>query len=455
MKEIKRRMELVSFYDRSAIEQRLEAMSQQGWMIEQPGSYLWRYRRMEPTKLRFAVTYFPAASDFDPGPTDAQRQMEEYCARDGWIPAVRWGQMQIFYNERENPTPIETDAVTQVETIHRTMRKNMWAHYVLLALCIYQLGFCILQMFSDPVDFLATPSSLNMMLMWLLLPVAPLRELFCYFSWRRRARAAAEQGEFLEIKTKRGESVILLGISILVTAAVFASIPARPWFFPLWLGVTLFIILMVQLAKRHMKRKGISRNVNRTVSVALSVSLAFVLLAGLTFSIVRHGLWDTREPVGTYEKYGLDRRVYADEIPLRIEDLITPLPVDWSTERQTDETFLLSRTEYIQWPLSEERGIPDLEYTVTEVKAPFLYEFCKRGLTHPEDEVRNGQVVLEDHYEPSDPAPWSAQEAYRLYFSSGYLNRYLLCYENCFVELRFDWEPTVQQMAVVAETLGK
>lgn len=97
MKEFKRRIESFAFYDHTAIEAHLEHMAQRGWLVEQPGNYLWRYRRIQPKKLHFSVTYFPNASDFDPGPTDGQRQMEEYCAKDGWIPT----EFGTLYSKRE------------------------------------------------------------------------------------------------------------------------------------------------------------------------------------------------------------------------------------------------------------------------------------------------------------------------------------------------------------------
>ena len=39
-------------------------------------------------------------------------------------------------------------------------------------------------------------------------------------------------------------------------------------------------------------------------------------------------------------------------------------------------------------------------------------------------------VVMADHYrELVDPAPWKALDAYRVYWSGGYLNEYLVFYE--------------------------
>ena len=72
MKNVKRRIRNFSFYDQQAIQKTLEDMAEQGWFLEKTGSFLWTYKRIEPKKLRFSVTYFPAASDFDPGPTDSE-----------------------------------------------------------------------------------------------------------------------------------------------------------------------------------------------------------------------------------------------------------------------------------------------------------------------------------------------------------------------------------------------
>ena len=76
MKETKRCFADFSFYDPPAIQQKLEDMAAQGWMFHKPGRFLWTYRQITPQKLRFAVTYFPDASDFDPAPTEAQLTKE-------------------------------------------------------------------------------------------------------------------------------------------------------------------------------------------------------------------------------------------------------------------------------------------------------------------------------------------------------------------------------------------
>ena len=54
-----------------------------------------------------------------------------------------------------------------------------------------------------------------------------------------------------------------------------------------------------------------------------------------------------------------------------------------------------------------------------------------------------------------DPSPWGANEVYRLYQEEGwYMNWYLLCYEDRIIDIRFDWEPTTDDMAIVNQKLN-
>jgi len=135
MKETKRCLCNFSFYDQQAIQEKLEDMASKGWMLEKTGSFLWTYKRIEPKKLRFSVTYFPSASDFDPGPTDGELTKIDYCRQDGWVLVTSWGVMQIFYSENVDAVPIETEPVTQVENIRRSMKKNVLFPRRFCALC--------------------------------------------------------------------------------------------------------------------------------------------------------------------------------------------------------------------------------------------------------------------------------------------------------------------------------
>ena len=122
MKNRKRRVELLSFYDHVGISRHLEKMAAKGWMLEKITNLGWVYRRIEPKQLHFTVSYYSKASEFDPEPTEDQKTFYDFCAHTGWQLACSSAQLQIFYNERENPTPIETDAKLEVQAIPSVFR---------------------------------------------------------------------------------------------------------------------------------------------------------------------------------------------------------------------------------------------------------------------------------------------------------------------------------------------
>ena len=131
------RWESFSFYDRSGIVRRLEAMAAQGWMLEDITPVVWKYRRCPPRRLRFAVTYYPQATIYDPAPSQEQEFFYELCAHDGWELAASSGEMQIFCNDYPAPTPIETDPGLEVETIHKLAWRRLllpWGLVLVMAL---------------------------------------------------------------------------------------------------------------------------------------------------------------------------------------------------------------------------------------------------------------------------------------------------------------------------------
>ena len=54
MKNKKRRMELISFYDSTKIKKHLEQMAEKGWLLESMSNFGWVYRRIEPKKLNIS-----------------------------------------------------------------------------------------------------------------------------------------------------------------------------------------------------------------------------------------------------------------------------------------------------------------------------------------------------------------------------------------------------------------
>lgn len=461
MKEMKRCFCNFSFYDQQAIQEKLEEMVESGWMLEKTG-FMWTYKRIEPKKLRFSVTYFPNASDFDPSPTEGELTKIDFCRQDGWNLVTTWGVMQIFYNEDLDAVPIETEPVMQIENICRSMKKNvLLPQAVLSGMLLWNVVIRLSQWLRDPVGELSDPFSIYSVLMFSILTLACLYEIGFYFCWSRKAKAAAQNdGVFLPVRSKPIASWILMAVSALLLILSYTALRGPLGFVILWLCMVPFIIVIGNLLKNMLKKRGVSRNVNRIVSVCAVVLLTFLMLGLMTAAIIQGRMrFDSgKNVVGTYELYGRTREIYNDPLPLEIEEL-ADVNAQWSKEADHQETLLLSSTEYRQYavPADGNDNVDErkLEYTVTEVKQDFLYDFIKRAVLNSRQDEIHDDFVFTDHYEPIDASVWNADDAYQLHWSESVLNTYLIFWGNHIVEIKFYWEPTPEQIAITVENLER
>jgi len=462
MKKTRKFLFQVSFYDQLAIQEKLEDLARRGWMLKQPGSLFWTFERMEPKQLRFAVTYFPGASEFDPGPTVGELTKMDFCAEDGWQFVAKWGAMQVFCSEDPDAVPIETDPVAQVANVRRTMRKNVLiSQGFMVALVVYWLVFQGRQLLRDPVEYLSDSFNLYQLPIWLLLLATSLYEIWMYFSWSRKAvRAAEEDGVFLSLHSRAKVGNLLAVTAWLFVLLAFGASGTSFTFILIWGAVMFTIRLIADTILKCLKKRGAPRWVNMLLSTG-SIFLLATLFTGILVAVLVGGGYSFRnqeehQPVGTYEYHGREMEIYDDPLPLVIEDLMADAKGNWSKEMDLQGTGLVVRAEYDQKPLwTEPKETQQLRYSVIDIKVPFLYDFIKQSILDSRQDIvlEEEDRVFMDHYEPIDPTPWGAQAAYQAWFSRSALNEYLLCWEDRIVEIKFYWEPTQEQIKTAAEIL--
>ena len=221
------------------------------------------------------------------------------------------------------------------------------------------------------------------------------------------------------------------------------------WIVFLMLGYMVAVFAIVNGIKQGLKKLKASRGLNR----ALTLAACFILPMVMTALIVNITLNATRSGV-------LDAEFKEDVTPLNLSDLMDANNEDGLTENRFHETILLGYRVVHQrdskFSLEGTSSAPDLKYTIVTVKAPFLYDWCKEQMYYEQDETYSDWPVGNRMiYKEQDPSAWGAKEVYRLYSEEGWWTyTYLLCYENQIVEIRFDWEPTAEQMEIVRQKLN-
>lgn len=464
MKDVKRQyMGAYAYYDRAGISRHLEKMAARGWLLERIGSGGWHYRRIEPRALHFSIVYFPQASRFDPYPSENLETFRDYCAAAGWILAADTAQMQIFYNEQEHPVPIETDSAVELKNLHRSLSRTFLPAYgVFLLEAMYLAGTSLRQLNSDAVDLLSSNLRLINLFTWLPLLLLSSAELLHYALWLRRAKSAVSSGAPLpEMHTSHWLNRLIWCLVALQLIALFCSALSVSSQTLLWLLAFLsymgIMVLLVSTASSAMRRLRFRAWVNRLVSTGMILALTVGMIAGMTAWIIHSGgRLDGHQPAETYEYRGWTRRIYHDDIPLRLENLVETDYDRWSTEARRDESILLSRTEYSQQARIEDKGQPELEYTIVQIKVPTLYDFVEQALLKQEERFNEPELPeFWRFYQAVDPAPWGALRAYQCCSGGEPRNQYLLCFDDRFAAVTFDqaWTVTETQMAIAAEKL--
>lgn len=508
MRETKRRIPQFAFYDKTGMQAYLEKQAKQGWMLQKI-SFGWVFRRIEPAKLHFFVTYFPGKSVFDADGSEKQKRFWEFCEHAGWKLAATNEQMQIFYNEEEDPVPIETDAVVEVAKIHRSAGKSFLLPYGLLFLSfLVQVGMRIEEMFYDPLKILEDDIDLLIICSWFFLAAYVLREIVRYFLWHRRAvRAAEAEGIFAPTKSvgKVWSMIPYFAVFCVVAGVVLLGDNGMSHVFFMMLLMLTVSVAFITGISRWMRHIGVRAVFNRLAVIVLTVLVFLVIMQQLFLMIIRGKLFPGREAAETYEYNGWTYEVYRDRLPLTLEDLSGEDEdsfAEWySCELTEKESVFLIRTEARQDPRADAeesweevqklltdvqesgedvqnlradiqepgedaqvlqadaedsqevtRELPVLLYTVTQVKGPFLYDWCvKKTVDQYTGEENIDGEIREEAMRSVEKEPWKADAAYRLYRGDEAVNEYVLCYGDLILELNTSWELSQEQMAIVGE----
>jgi len=466
MKSTKRCFVFYSFYDRTGIEAYLEKQAEKGWLLDKIAFNGWHFRRIEPQKLHFSVVYFARASVFDPEPSEAQLSFQDFCEHTGWKLAASNAQMQIFYNEAADPTPIETDATLDVAAIHASAKKShLPAFYLSTFTGIFQMLLYLFRLVIDPLQLITSNIDLFMIIYWLLLLIFVIVEMSHYHSWHRKAKKAAEiDGSFVTTNSHPYFKIVMLGIIFLAfVLMLFVTNNSRLSLIAIAsivivLGLTAILLGISQWMKKLKFSATANRNITIILTLFTSFSVTGMLIIGVI--IISETLFPEKIPVATYEVNGWTHKIYHDPLPLTVEDLIETDYDNYSYEINThNKSFLQEKLEATQRPCLDALDQPRLDYIITTVKCPFVYEWCQNAMLDnfahdygrpiPEDDTWEKRVKV-------DATPWNANEAYQLELGGELQTRFLLCYETCIVEidLNYDGEFTDAHKKIISEKLG-
>lgn len=465
MKQNKWELPLFSFFDHTGMERHLEKRARQGWLLEKMSGLGWTFRRIPPQPLTFTVSYFDQESLYEPEPSEQRQGFQEFCRHAGWQLAAASPWLQVFYNDRPDPVPIETDPSLELASIHRAAKKMLPVYLLTLLLGLWLGGGWVWQLLRDPLELLVSPNWAFCGLCFGLLFLYLMLDLLGYLSWRRRALRAAERGEFLPTKglgKPQGWLLLLVGLSFAYWALAVTQ-PGLRIFVLVYLLVFAALSALTTWVRRALQRRRVSAKVNRAVTLAVSVAFSLAMFSGLfggMFLAVQKGWVRLNADVHTSETYqwnGSTFVAYDDPLPLTVEDLTGESAEGYSRRWETEGSLFLKREE------GEQRGrydveadLPRLEYVRYTTRFSALFDLCLSELLRDREDWNLPGTPADQwmQYRPIDAALWCAQNAWQLYMGDAPLDRYILTWPGCVVELNSDWLLSEAQMATAGQKLS-
>lgn len=459
MKQTKRRFENFSFHDLAGIERHLEAMAQKGWLLEKITPFYWRYRRIEPQKLHFSVTYFSEASEYNPYPTPNQRMFLDYCADAGWNLAAEWAQMQIFWSEQENPIPIETDEELRLRSIHRSMKKNFIpSSFVMIGLIILQLLLQFQRLSgSNAYRTLADNTFLLLIVLWGLLLLQVVSNLSAYFLWYHRAKKAVAEDEACPVPSGwyRWFYYGILWVVLLMFGAWAADMLLHDSIDIVLIGavITAGALGITFGAKRLFKSMEFSGKANLVLTLIVCVLGTILMTVVVGFIVVRSDFnpYD-RKPAEVYTVTAqngntFDFALYRDEIPLKLEEFMEIDRSVYSYKATSRQSLLLKMLECEQNAPPLGYDTSDIWYRVLETPFGSVRDFCLEQVL----EIRQSEEdELIEEWRPVDFPGCEEITVYQRFYGNDViypLTHYIAVDEDSIVVVRFGWETTGEEVA--------
>ena len=434
-----RRPNLFSLYDRSGMIRYLKKMASRGWLLCGIGSVLWKFRRIKPQELDFSISYDRKGEAYDFRTSDRQQGLVEMGTEAGWTLAAASAAIQVFWTDRQDAVPMQTDPVSELGSITTIMRKTIRNELIVLALLV---GLWFLRSSTYLrvilIDMLTDSAFVSGCISYLLLIIAAAAEWGVYFAWRKRAERAAQTGAFAKTPRTRILSIVMI---ILIAAFMICQLAPFLWHYP---RTTLSILIptvitigamsaAMAVAVRILRNKGFSAAKNRLITagtgfvVGMVLIYMFVSLSG-TLAL----------PVDPEERpVDLPVEIYMDSMPGASAESVETV--------QKYSSSIIAESHIVEQNAPEGNdSAASMRYRVTKIRTGL---FRKALISSILKQFNSTRSVTENS------TFWGADEALQATSYYGKRNNYMLVFGNYILDIDFSWEPTAEQKAYIGQIM--
>lgn len=466
MMNTKVRFDGFALFDYAGVEKHLEKMAAKGWQLSKIVRGAWIYKKAVPAKVRYAVTFIPTVSAYDPVETNETARLDDYCESVGWKKVTDWLQMQIYCTDDPDAKPLETDESVRLDVIRRSMRRSYLVFHILFLLVFLLQGWNMSNTYQfDPIGFLSQDMSLYLLAILISGISFIIFNLIYLAVWLYRSKKSVEAGgtcvpvRYYRVFAKAS----LIWILILLVLMLYSIDSVLAGVMIVLLLVYFLTIYAVQLIHEFMRHRGFEKGANIGVTIAIAVVFALIFTISSN-RLTYHYIEKRSIPDDTYYEKDIWWNVYYDNIPVRIEDLMDTVHEKYSYQMEEKESFLLSLKDCEQSPIPYGADAPYLWYEVLYVKYEGMYDWCLNHylnqyeyLTESMNEsIPWANIENKNGFAEVDVYNWQTGDGYddyakvnkiyRNYSEGKPINEWILCRDKMIINVQTEWELTDEQM---------
>jgi len=316
MKEIKTRYFTFEPYECLAVEEYLEMMAKQGWLLDTINRPFFRFKKIEPQNLRFYV-------DIPNVREDRLEDYIEYCKAAGWRYLDKLDSNFIFYAEDNDKTiDIHTDQNEKFRVVSKMSLSNIVLRVISILIYAFWIYICLFVI----DDFLTSNLSIITFLAISVGGISSTIKVINFFLWRVKAKRSLIKNEFMPYNNykqlKRKNIFSNLGsfgmITLTILALINENIHSTKVLTILFISTVIFALIIGVIAhffnsKKYYKYSNVILVLGISVSViyvmgtiislgAVSMIDKFTGVERVKMSIEDFGYKQEKDPFNVYDK---------------------------------------------------------------------------------------------------------------------------------------------------------
>ncbi|MCJ7688055.1 MAG: DUF2812 domain-containing protein [Clostridiaceae bacterium] len=271
-------------YECAAAEEYLELMAEKGWLLQSVKGIFYKFKKIEPKKIKYSVDVLHKVSIFDHKDSDIALEYREYCKAAGWNYVCQIGKIQIFYTEEDKKTiSIHTDEEEKFKSVFKASLYNMGSQFFITIMCIFNL---YTQLFVADGGFLLT-SNIGVLSMVGMLSFILMNSIgfISFLLWVIKVRAKIKRNKgmnYSNYKHVREKNILrnaygTIILIIFLKLLIFDNLDSKGFNITFLIIMCIPIIIMI-FVRKFINKKRYAKNINMGITIGSVIVSTYVVL---------------------------------------------------------------------------------------------------------------------------------------------------------------------------------